>query len=336
MRIVIAIIYILAFWAFLNAKAHGCPAAFTGGNENSSIIKMDFKSDIKTQILDLLDKDGIAVKNKNDLRPRDAIYQFLNVKARQIPKRNYKIYSSKTLDAKFSTLSADLQNGIRTVMAKALEGEDLNPHLSTRIKKASYSDALYNDWKIHHLHLGTGLRTDGFIERTGDLLYAMVIGEHLLFIDVLDHSPVEGFANRHLLNIVHETWPAAIKPYKLEGIEVVDPITKNADVDALRKSGLNIAFVAEDGTTYMSPGGGLSLSGSNFEFSRRSMILEIYLKNLESDMRESAADIAAHIEKETGKKPAEIYFKIFLEGNHIQVIEEHSELAIGDPIEFFR
>ena len=50
-------------------------------------------------------------------------------------------------------------------------GENILPHLSKRILNLTYNDALLNDWGIQHLHLGSTIEFDGFVARTGPLLY---------------------------------------------------------------------------------------------------------------------------------------------------------------------
>jgi hypothetical protein len=78
-------------------------------------------------------------------------------------------------------------------------GKDLTKYLSTSVKVAftlptrhrrgpHHLDMLLNDWGVHHLHLSTEMRSDGFVKRTGPLLFARFVRDTAYFLDIADHG----------------------------------------------------------------------------------------------------------------------------------------------------
>lgn len=51
----------------------------------------------------------------------------------------------------------------------------MKPYLSTRINDPDYADLMFYDWGVFHFHLGTKPhpKHNGFIKRTGELLFAI-------------------------------------------------------------------------------------------------------------------------------------------------------------------
>jgi len=101
------------------------------------------------------------VVNPN-LSNRDISITYFNLQRRRIASAPRKV----VLSAEFSCPSTHIA-GLELIKTKAANGEDLVPHQSTRLNDPSFDDALLNDWDIHHLHLGTTIQPNGFVERTG-------------------------------------------------------------------------------------------------------------------------------------------------------------------------
>lgn len=146
---------------------------------------------------------------------------------------------------------------IDDIVQRAESGDDLSPYLSRRMKSVDYEDALLNDWGIHHFHLGGVLESDGYVKRTGDLLYGLVRDNTLFLIDVLHHN---SFEDTDLLEVVHSTWPALMEPWRARGTSATTTVTPELR-KKLRRRGIIATFVANDGTLYFPPGGGYMSSG---------------------------------------------------------------------------
>ena len=154
-----------------------------------------------------------------------------------------------------------------TIERKLREGETVAPYLSRKARSLSYNDHLLNDWGIHHLHLGTNLEADGFVNRTRALLYVVfgdtldVYGEgntdaHL--IGVMSHND---FATQELLEITHANWPRLMQFGSVVGLKG-DRLSDD-QISVLRSRRLNYCLLLRDGKAYLPPGGGVTLSGAS-------------------------------------------------------------------------
>jgi hypothetical protein len=97
-----------------------------------------------------------------------------------------------------------LQPGIDLVGSKIELGIDLRPHISRKIVDLHFDDDLLNEWDIHHLHLGTTLDANGFVKRTGPVLFVRFDRQNAYFINVLGHG---SWTNQDMIRIIHRKWP---------------------------------------------------------------------------------------------------------------------------------
>lgn len=160
----------------------------------------------------------------------------------------------------------------------AEQGKPLWPYTSKQTSKPSKHDPLLNQWGVFHFHLGTQLEPDGYIQRTGELLFARVVDTQLYLIGLYDH---DSFRDSEVLQTAIRNWPDSFEPYRLRGLSISGSATPSrfiADgelkgasrtvlihptldlspesVGDFRKLGLNATFQAESGALYSPPGGG--------------------------------------------------------------------------------
>lgn len=152
----------------------------------------------------------------------------------------------------------EMSEGLELLEQKIRNGENLRPYQSRQLKNLESRDGLLFDWDIHHLHLGTVLETDGFIQRTGPLLYAKFDNQNVYFINVYEHGAWE---MQNLLKILHRDFPESISKYKLNGIVGVEQNFSDDDIKHLRKASVNTAIELVPGEVYIGPGGGFVASG---------------------------------------------------------------------------
>ncbi|QQL44423.1 hypothetical protein [Sulfuriroseicoccus oceanibius] len=160
--------------------------------------------------------------------------------------------------AEFSCPS-ELQAGLEDLEAKIVGGDDLTPHLSRGLKKAGKQDDMLNDWGVYHLHLGTSIEGDGFAERTGPVLFALVTTSSLYEIQVYPHG---NWSNREVVEIIHKNWPDTIERYRLKGVIDIAHNPTSEDVKLLRDAHVNTSLKMDDGAIYMSIGGGMMSDGT--------------------------------------------------------------------------
>lgn len=127
-------------------------------------VRMDFVGEYAGNLKTRLQADGYAVPVELD--PEGVCRLYLNFLRRRVPPVPRKVFVA----SEFSC-PQDLQAGLYVVRGKIESGQDLSPHLSSRLKTLEYHDMLLNDWGIHHLHLGTMLKQNGYVERTKFVLF---------------------------------------------------------------------------------------------------------------------------------------------------------------------
>src|SRR6185295_1697726 len=95
---------------------------------------------------------------------------YVNLQRRRVRLRGRTVSIAEGL-----IVPAHQRDAFDALLGKMSTGEDLNPHLSRSVlRDANYDDALLNDWGMHHFHLGTRFEADGFVERTDDVVFAIV------------------------------------------------------------------------------------------------------------------------------------------------------------------
>ncbi len=162
-----------------------------------------------------------------------------------------------------------LQAGLDTVTEKLKQGEDVKPHLHTRIATdPDYYDGLLDDWGIHHLHLGTKVWKDGFMARTNEVLFVRVTDDAAYVLQVLPHKnaidpDLGNWVNSELLKIIHRNWPDSIARYRFPtGIRLAQSIS---DRDRQRARPYVALPTEVDGVVFMPLGGGATTAGVGVE-----------------------------------------------------------------------
>ncbi|MTJ11534.1 hypothetical protein FJR11_02755 [Anabaena sp. UHCC 0187] len=176
----------------------------------------------------------------------------------------WNIKQSKDLISK--SLSEEIHNGLQQFIEKAESGQDLKPHISTRINNPDYNDTMFSDWGFFHFHLGTTLDPDprryGFIQRTNELLFAILApnSETMYLIDVHPHTG--GFINQDLLRIIEENWEELLDPHTVRGIDEIDYNPSDNDIGIFRKAGLVTISQTPGGRILFPMGGGNTTAGT--------------------------------------------------------------------------
>jgi hypothetical protein len=260
------------------------------------VVSMNLFKDLEDVLRKKLSVLGIAPKKAKTVE--DLCLAYFNAIHRKVSPLKRNVLYSKELQVKLPTLPAQIQTAIATIQKQAEEGKDLNCFLTTKTL-IDEKDPLFNDWKIIHFHLGNAMKTvktQPFVQRTKELLFVYATKDTLYMIDVLDHDPVNGFANQELLQIVHDNWPHLTKPFILQGIKAA-PIT-NAQISTARKAGVSFSVPMRDGTMLYSPGGGYVSSGDNFDLVRLVDKLFAEIRALESKIRTNPQGYISSTQKE--------------------------------------
>lgn len=208
---------------------------------------------------------------------------YLNWLKRAVSAMPRKIHRSN----KFSC-PPECVDGLAEIERKIAIGETLRPHLSTRITNPTYNDPMLNDWGIYHLHLGRNLQSNGFVERTGQLLYARFDGPNAYLLGIVPHHGL--WTLKDMIQVMHENWPSTIERYRVKGIASNDAGHTDNEHAAIRNHSANALIHIAPGIVYTGPGGGLTSSGTGMETLRLHDFLQLSVQDMEN-----------HIKSERGK-----------------------------------
>ncbi|MFI5252490.1 MAG: hypothetical protein ACHQQQ_08695 [Bacteroidota bacterium] len=221
---------------------------------------MDFVNDLRKIAENELDYYGLTHSPIENFIT--VLKRWINLRLMLIKPVPRKVFISRELQSNTS-LSTQEQLYLEAVNDKFVRGIDINRHLSTRVFRKDYPDYLFIDWGIHHLHLNTiaDLKDPTFIKRSEKLLFVMVNGTKVFFIDVRSHTERYVFAQKALLQIIHVNWPEIIRRYRINAISVEKEFSAK-ETHEMRKAGCMITHKMGD-AVYISPGGGVTSAATS-------------------------------------------------------------------------
>lgn len=210
---------------------------------------MKFIDEIDIDLKKMIEAD-FGQYSKSGLN-REQLLRWLHFKARQISPRYRKVFVSEEVKSKVNKYPV-----VTTIKGRLSFAQDLSPWLSERIRtrRSDFrADLLFNDWQIHHFHLGKFFETSKKIKRTGDVLFVFIESDHAVLLDIQPHNK---WANKNLLEILLQTNPSDMEKYELKGIgQPYKPVVDN-DLLRSRNAGTN-SIIDISGKCYMAPGGGI-------------------------------------------------------------------------------
>lgn len=230
---------------------------------------MDLQEDIRQHVLANLphdpgDRSELAAKSACEL-----LVFYKNWLDRLVAPRPRDVHISPALLS--NPLAADprYKPGLDQIVASLKVGTEITPHLSRAISHGYQAkdtterkcirqdlDLLLNDWGILHLHLCTEIEADGFVKRSGPLLFAVFRPKDAYLIDILGHG---AWTREHLIEVIVAEWPNAELVHELKGALGLNNRLTEQDRKVLRKKHANALFEF-DGKVYM-PAGGMMASG---------------------------------------------------------------------------
>ncbi|MDD9990454.1 MAG: hypothetical protein OXP75_01515 [Rhodospirillales bacterium] len=280
------------------------------------VVNLDLYSDFISFIRSELTRLGyVSVYSQED---EDILRIYLDVCKRLVAPQPRTVHREKgfSCPARFLRSMAQIEQLVKN-------GDDITPYLSKRIKRLIYRDSMLNDWGIHHLHLGDKTRHDGFIGRTGPLLYCRFEQQDAYFLDILPHGH---WTTQTLVTTMHENWPSMLHRYQLHGVRGAR--ISDLEIKELRRKNCNYCLEMADGTVYAPPGGGVVGSGSNV----MSVWTEMQIRNLlqqEQDLvRTSIDEIAASALEEGVTLPNPANFDLHILNAQFYAVERDSRVAV--------
>lgn len=229
---------------------------------------------------------------------------------------------------------------IAVIIKDIEQGKDLTKYLSRRVKigfelppnpakkklnKLCHLDLLLNEWRIHHMHLSTTIKPDGFVVGGKPLLFAMFIGEKAYLLDIANHK---SFEDDQLVKIAVSNWPSDQLFPEIKGIVRLEKTTPYSTDDRkqLRAAGIS-SFVPIDNRVY-SPPGGISAAGTSSEATDWSNRVIRSLRHFENEVEKNPSPIIDLIRQNGGNPSEKTKFKFTIFDNGFGVIEIQSGAAI--------
>lgn len=229
-------------------------------------LHIDLQEDLRTRVYGDLRRAGYS-----DIDKEHAVYQYYNLRKRQIEAKPRKVVYSKEFSC-----PVEYQAALKEFEERIIKGQNLMPFQSEKIKEAAYSDMLLNDWGIQHFHLSRRFRDDGFVARSQYQIFAYVTDEAVYMIQVYPHNAEDLYSRRELVRILRDNWPELMEKFHLNGVtELVEKMDdhqygqiRDAHISTLVELGKNEVYGLIGGG-YMSNGfSAEALRNSNFWMNR--------------------------------------------------------------------
>ena len=258
-----------------------------------------------------------------DLPASETCHRYLTLQRRLVSSRPRPIFKAMEF-----TCPPELNAGLAALERKINGGEDLRPHLSRRLADLDIQDMLHNDWGIHHLHLGIKQESDGFVERTGPVLFARFSSTAAYLISVRKHG---SWACQDFIRVIHRNWPETISRYRLLGAVSLAKQTSDEDIAMLRKAAINVPIQVEPRAIYMAIGGGYSTTKTNAKVVRDCARQTAKLKACEEFVREKAPAVLEQAQARGLKIGDELSFKLRTLDGVLVALEENTGTVLPLP-----
>jgi hypothetical protein len=271
---------------------------------------------------------GYIVDPKIDYK--EIAITYFNLLKRRISSKARKILVSKEF-----ICPPDLVQNLEIIKGKVTRGDNLVPHQSTRLNDPNYDDALLNDWDINHLHLGITLRPDGFVERTGPVLFARVTDDIFYMICIMEHGPGnQPWIQKKLLEAIHKNWPESIAHRALKGVVSVEFNPTDQEIGQLRKGHVFGIYQMDDGTVYVPPGGGATTSGRSADVMNAYVHYTHLLNNIELYVRQNIKKLMDDAVKTGAKLGDKLHFRLVELGDSAcSILEENGGVLFRLPFQ---
>lgn len=227
------------------------------------LVHADFLNDVRGQLLSRLQLSGYYVPAP--LSVDEVALRYFDFKWRQIPARPRTVVRSRELVG--AVLTPDQQAGLNAIVEDTEAGRNLAPYFSRQWMNLESHDLLFNDWHVRHMHLGgRNIESDGFVKRTGPVLFIFTTSDKLYMIDIMEHGQGHPttFAKRRIVQILHDNWPDLIVHAKAWGCSNFRP-NDDESRKLLSRSGKGTKFAlgveVNDGTVYTLIGAGYMSDG---------------------------------------------------------------------------
>ena len=280
-------------------------------------VSVDIYSDWIALLRESLENTGYSIGPTEDDFTVCCLYS--NAAKRKIAPRRRSILKSRELSC-----PQDHLTGLQFLEDKVRNGQDLTPHLSRKILKLAYNDAMLNDWGIYHFHLGLTYDDKGLIQGTSFILLARVTNDEFYEIDIVEHKL---WHHQRYVEILHSNWPRSIELWKCGDILGLSDTPNDEEVKTLRRGRVNYMLQTEDGTIYCPIGGGYARSGMSIEAVRHCLAARKLLGRMENPVRKHGEEMLRE-EVQDGRMMINSFnFRLELRTDGVYAVDEQARIA---------
>ena len=219
-------------------------------------MNIDFVRDAKELFRRRLEAMGVIVKHDDD-----PIISWYIYSERRIP-----IFQRKVVKAKGFSCPPLFKKKLKKLEKDIEKGVNLIPYLSRLVMDCSKDDLMLYDWGIYHLHISDNLDTkksDGFMERSDLLLYALFNNDKAYFIKIINHKGENNmWTKKECLEIINDNWPQLLEPYIIKGVAEEQQYISDDERSALRKKHVNTFITLNNGVVIRPPNMGFMCDGT--------------------------------------------------------------------------
>lgn len=195
----------------------------------------------------------------------------------------------------------------------------------------SKDDLMLYDWGIYHLHISDNLDTkksDGFMERSDLLLYALFNNDKVYFIKTINHKGENNmWTKKECLEIINDNWPHLLEPYVMKGVAEEQQYISDDERSALRKNHVNTFVTLNNGVVIMPPNMGFMCDGTPIKAVYDADNLKKQLNEVQSNIMNDISNFRKQI------KSNEDIYEIKLENIKLEKVEvKQLILKVNDHI----
>jgi hypothetical protein len=230
---------------------------------------MKFDDDIRAYVLSNLPYDPAKRAELAAMTAADLLILYLNWRNRLVPPRPRRAHQSRALlrNPVFAARTFEIDQ----LISKIINGDDLTPHLSERIRHGyeshtagKYSrrrdlDLMLAEWQVHHLHLSSIVESNGFVKRDNPLLFVAFRPDDAYLVDIFEHGE---WTKEVIAQTLIDEWPGSGFVHEVRDAVGLGRRTSENERGALRSAGISSPFMEHNGKVYMIGFGGLTATGT--------------------------------------------------------------------------
>lgn len=169
-----------------------------------------------------------------------------------------------------------LQQGLSVLDTAFSSAAPIWPWQSKLIDKPTREDGLYNDYRVVHFHLGAGTEKNGYINRTNELLFALVDSSTVYEIGIYCHGD---WYELDILDVIDSNWPTLLDRVTIHGVDIAHCPSTRDEVKALRDAKVVSIVKLKSGRIIAPPGGGIATDGTSIDAVRSADYFAMVLRN---------------------------------------------------------